>query len=126
MLHRIQLKTSARTVTENSLIRAGTGNAIARVAILSLFLALTLVFAQAPARLNRLHLYMRKSSGDFFTTPIFVLASRLSGGKRFYVSTGRPKHKTYPLLSAISKARSPSPVLASGRRMGTSLARNSA
>lgn len=48
MLHRFKLKTSARTVTENSLIRARIGNAIVRVAILSLFLAFlasALVFA---------------------------------------------------------------------------------
>ena len=42
-----------------------------------------------------------------------------------YFSIGQPKHRTYPLLSVISKARSPSLVLASCRRTRAFLARNS-
>jgi len=44
---------------------------------------------------------------------------------RSYFSSGRPKHSTYPLLSMTSKARRPSPVLASSRCMGTCLPVNS-
>jgi hypothetical protein len=56
MLHRIQSITSARMVTQNSSIRARTCNVLARVAFLSLFLAFlatSMVYAQAPAGLNR-------------------------------------------------------------------------
>jgi len=44
---------------------------------------------------------------------------------RSLLSRGRPKHSTYPLLSVISKALSPSLVLANSRCMGTSRPTNS-
>src|SRR5580704_7601303 len=58
---------------------------------------------------------------------ITMLGSHDAGATRCwsYFSTGRPKHSTYPLLSVISKARSPSPVLASSRCMGTCRLTNS-
>jgi hypothetical protein len=55
-----------------------------------------------------------------FTDRVGLLGSVWS-----YLSTGRPKHSTYPLLSTISKALSPSLVFASSRCTGTSLPTNS-
>ena len=56
MLHRFQLKTSIRTITEDASTRSRSCTVPATVAVLSLFLAFivsTMAYAQAPAGPNR-------------------------------------------------------------------------
>jgi hypothetical protein len=74
--------------------------------------------------------HVHQEIGDRKSKPFSSTSRRVSGAGmtasvRFYFSIGRPKHSTYPLLSMISKALSPSPVLASSLCMGTCLPVNS-